>query len=92
MTHRAGSGVIEFFKNTDSTLNLSFDQSARQVEMPRKSWIEPSAFDEDEVLDAGWLPPVPELQLGLREVRSEVRADSEFDAEAFLSKVYRNQA
>jgi hypothetical protein len=47
---------------------------------------------EDEVLDAGWLPPVPELQLGLREVRSEVRADSEFDAEAFLSKVYRNQA
>ena len=47
---------------------------------------------EDEVLDAGWLPPVPELQLGLREVRGEVRADSEFDAEAFLSKVYRNQA
>ena len=47
---------------------------------------------EDEVLDAGWLPPVPELQLGLHEVRSEARADSEFDAEAFLSKVYRNQA
>jgi hypothetical protein len=47
---------------------------------------------EDEVLDAGWLPPVPELQLGLSEVRHEVRADSEFDAEAFLSKVYRNQA
>jgi len=47
---------------------------------------------EDEVLDAGWLPPVPELQLGLREVRQEARADSEFDAEAFLSKVYRNQA
>ncbi len=47
---------------------------------------------EDEVLDAGWLPPVPELQLGLREVSHEASGDSELDAELFLSKVYRNQA
>ena len=47
---------------------------------------------EDEVLDAGWLPPVPELQLGLQEVRHEASGDSEVDADAFLSKVYRNQA
>ena len=47
---------------------------------------------EDEVLDAGWLPPVPELQLGLREVGHEASTDSELDADAFLSKVYRNQA
>ena len=47
---------------------------------------------EDEVLDAGWEPPVPELQLGLSELRQETRSESEFDADAFLSKVYRNQA
>ena len=46
----------------------------------------------DEVLDAGWLPPVPELQLGLRETRLEAQGESELDADAFLSKVYRNQA
>jgi hypothetical protein len=47
---------------------------------------------EDEILDAGWLPPVPELQLGLSEVRQKTRNESEIDADAFLSKVYRNQA
>jgi hypothetical protein len=47
---------------------------------------------EDEVLDAGWLPPVPELQLGLQEVCHAASGDSEVDADAFLSKVYRNQA
>ena len=56
---------------------------------------------EDEVLGAGWLPPVPELQLGLQEVRVETTAaskarnacnNSELDADTFLSKVYRHQA
>lgn len=47
---------------------------------------------EDEVLGAGWLPPVPELQFGVQEVRHEASSDSELDAETFLSKVYRNQA
>ncbi|MFY9327841.1 MAG: hypothetical protein WAO76_07460 [Georgfuchsia sp.] len=48
---------------------------------------------EDEVLDAGWLPPVPELQLCLQQVsRSEAKSESDFDADTFLSKVYRNQA
>ena len=47
---------------------------------------------EDEVLDAGWLPPVPELQLGLSESSREANGDSDLDAEVFLSKVYRNQA
>ena len=47
---------------------------------------------EDEVLGAGWLPPVPELQLGLREAHREASGESELDADVFLSKVYRNQA
>lgn len=47
---------------------------------------------EDEVLGAGWLPPVPELQLGLQQVSSDVKSESDFDVDAFLSKVYRNQA
>lgn len=47
---------------------------------------------EDEVLDAGWLPPVPELQLGLQQTCLDATSESDFDADAFLSKVYRNQA
>ena len=47
---------------------------------------------EDEVLGAGWLPPVPELQLGLQQVNNDVKSESDFDVDAFLSKVYRNQA
>ena len=47
---------------------------------------------EDEVLGAGWLPPVPELQLGLQQASLDAKGESDFDADAFLSKVYRNQA
>lgn len=47
---------------------------------------------EDEVLDAGWLPPVPELQLGLQQSSLDAKRESDFDADTFLSKVYRNQA
>lgn len=47
---------------------------------------------EDEVLDAGWLPPVPELQLGLQQNSLDAKSESGFDADTFLSKIYRNQA
>jgi hypothetical protein len=47
---------------------------------------------EDEVLGAGWLPPMPELQLGLQHVSIETKTESEIDADLFLSKIYRNQA
>jgi hypothetical protein len=47
---------------------------------------------EDEVLGSGWLPPLPELQLGLQQVSPDTKCESDFDADAFLSKVYRNQA
>ena len=47
---------------------------------------------EDEVLDAGWLPPVPELQLGLRQTALDAKNESRFDIDTFLSKIYRNQA
>ncbi|CAG4884630.1 conserved protein of unknown function [Georgfuchsia toluolica] len=47
---------------------------------------------EDEVLGAGWLPPVPELQLGLQQISHDTKSESDFDVDAFLSKVYRNQA
>lgn len=46
---------------------------------------------EDEVLGAGWLPPVPELQLGLEQAGADAKSESDFDADAFLSKIYRNQ-
>lgn len=45
---------------------------------------------EDEVLNAGWLPPSPELQLGLQEVHAQADAGT-VDAEVFLTTVYRNQ-
>ena len=46
---------------------------------------------EDEVLNAGWLPPSPELQLGLQEVHHAPGAGKDVDAEVFLTAVYRNQ-
>lgn len=46
---------------------------------------------EEEVLNAEWTPPSPELQLGLQEVHAAA-GDPEVDADAFLNSVYRNQA
>ncbi|HEX8962770.1 MAG TPA: hypothetical protein VF801_07180 [Rhodocyclaceae bacterium] len=46
---------------------------------------------EEEVLNAGWLPPQPELQLGLQEVHTALHAQREIDAAAYLDRVYRNQ-
>lgn len=46
---------------------------------------------EDEVLNAGWLPPSPELQLGLQEVHAQTDTSGTVDAEVFLTTVYRNQ-
>lgn len=47
---------------------------------------------EDEVLNAGWLPPLPEVQLGLQEVQPERSASgaagNEFDADAYIHQVY----
>ena len=45
----------------------------------------------DEVLDAGWLPPVPELQCGQRESGAAAKANPELDADSFLYQVYCNQ-
>ncbi len=46
---------------------------------------------EDEVLNAEWTPPAPELQLGLQEVHSVSASARDVDAEAFLATMYRNQ-
>lgn len=46
---------------------------------------------EDEVLNAGWLPPLPELQLGLQEVQHTAAAASEIDAASYLDRIYRSQ-
>lgn len=46
---------------------------------------------EDEVLNAGWLPPSPELQLGLQEVNHAPGTRNDVDAEGFLTAVYRYQ-
>jgi hypothetical protein len=46
---------------------------------------------EEEVLNAGWLPPQPELQLGLQEVHPAVRTQREIDAASYLDRVYRSQ-
>ncbi len=46
---------------------------------------------KDEVLNAGWMPPSPDLQLGLQEVHAQSASGSTVDAEAFLNSVYRNQ-
>lgn len=44
---------------------------------------------EDEVLNAEWLPPLPELQLGLQEVQA-TPAHAVAD-DALLDRMYRNQ-
>ncbi|CAG0998248.1 hypothetical protein RHDC4_02987 [Rhodocyclaceae bacterium] len=44
---------------------------------------------EDEVLNAEWLPPLPELQLGLQEVHAAVTHEVADDA--LLDRMYRNQ-
>ena len=48
---------------------------------------------EDEVLNAEWTPTsLPELQLGLQEVRpTAARQVREIDTETFLSTMYRSQ-
>ncbi len=46
---------------------------------------------EDEVMNAEWLLPRPELQLGLQERVPVKQASNEFDADAFLYSVYSSQ-
>lgn len=49
---------------------------------------------EDEVLNAGWVPAQPEVQLGLQEVHTANAVGAPaapLDAEAFLSQVYASQ-
>ena len=46
---------------------------------------------EDEVLNAEWLPPHPELQLGLREAVSASAPAADIDADDYLARVYRSQ-
>lgn len=46
---------------------------------------------EDEVLNAEWLPPLPELQLGLQEVSHAHPPPRDVDAESYLDRIYRNQ-
>jgi hypothetical protein len=46
---------------------------------------------EDEVLNAEWLPPLPELQLGLQEVQHAKAATPEIDAESYLDRIYNSQ-
>lgn len=46
---------------------------------------------EDEVLNAGWLPPQPELRLGLQEVQHATQAARDIDAASYLERIYRNQ-
>lgn len=46
---------------------------------------------EDEVLNAEWLPPRPELQLGLQEAQHSVATVREIDAESYLDRIYSSQ-
>ncbi len=46
---------------------------------------------EDEVLNAGWLPPQPELQLGLQEVQRTADTARIVDATAYLDRIYASQ-
>jgi len=46
---------------------------------------------EDEVLNAEWLPPLPELQLGLREAHHRAAVAREIDADSYLSRIYSSQ-
>ncbi len=46
---------------------------------------------ESEVMNAGWLPPQPALQLGLQTVERQVDravAHNEIEVEAFLRRLY----
>lgn len=45
---------------------------------------------EDEVLNAEWLPPLPQVQAGLQEVHRSVPTAND-DAATLLERVYRNQ-
>lgn len=45
---------------------------------------------EDEVLNAEWLPPLPEVRPGLQEV-AHAQPASDIDADAYLDRVYRSQ-
>lgn len=46
---------------------------------------------EDEVLNAEWLPPQPELQLGLQEVVHSVAVSRDIDTASYLDRIYRSQ-
>ena len=46
---------------------------------------------KDEVLNAEWLPPQPELNLGLQHACVNALAAHSFDAESYLDRVYRSQ-
>lgn len=46
---------------------------------------------EDEVLNAEWLPPLPELQLALQEAPRTLLQAVGFDADSFLNTVYLSQ-
>ena len=46
---------------------------------------------EDEVLNAEWLPPQPELRLGLQHVQVNAPATCNIDAESYLDRIYRSQ-
>jgi len=46
---------------------------------------------EDEVLNAGWLPPQPELQLGLQGVQRTAAAARDVDATSYLDRIYNCQ-
>lgn len=46
---------------------------------------------EDEVLNAEWLPPQPELQLGLQEVVCAAVALRDIDTASYLDRIYRCQ-
>lgn len=43
---------------------------------------------EDEVLNAEWLPPLPEVRAGLQEVHHTTPSADDTD---YLDRVYRNQ-
>lgn len=46
---------------------------------------------EDEVLNAEWTPPSPELRLGLQEVQHRAETPRDVDADAFMAAMYLNQ-
>jgi len=45
---------------------------------------------EDEVMNAEWTPPRPELQLGLEE-HARATPSKDLDADNYLQRVYRSQ-